>query len=132
MFKKLGLVIVVLSVLFVVAGIAMAQEEAKTETTAPVVTEAAPAAEVPVSAGNKICPVTGENIKELGKDTVEYKGKVYNLCCPMCKEEFLKDPDKYISKVNEELAAEKTEAPAKEEATTAEPQAEPGHMHEGM
>lgn len=54
-------------------------------------------------AGNKICPVSGEKIEETMKATYEYNGKVYNFCCASCIEEFKKDPDKYIKKVNEEL-----------------------------
>ncbi len=57
-----------------------------------------------VNAGNKICPVTGEKID--GKTTYEYQGKIYNFCCPACIDEFKKDPDKYIKKVEEELKSE--------------------------
>ncbi|TRZ49884.1 YHS domain-containing protein [bacterium] len=53
--------------------------------------------------GNNICPVTGEEIDEKTKATYEYEGKVYNFCCPVCIDEFKKDPDKYIKKVEEEL-----------------------------
>ncbi len=55
--------------------------------------------------GNKICPVTGEKIEEKLKATYEYEGKVYNFCCPVCIEEFKKDPQKYIKKIEEELKA---------------------------
>jgi YHS domain-containing protein len=116
MIKKLGLVAVLLVALFVVAGVVMAQEAAKTEAVAPVVEATAPAVEAPaaaVSVSNKVCPVTGEKIAELGKDTVEYQGKVYNMCCPMCKDKFLAEPDKYIAIVDKELAEA---APAVEEA----------------
>ena len=109
MFKKLGMAVVVVCALLVVAGVVMAQEASKTETapSAVTVTEVTPAAAVNV--GNKVCPVMGEKIAELGKDTVEYEGKAYNMCCPMCKEKFLADPAKYIAIVDAELA---TEAPA--------------------
>ena len=56
-----------------------------------------------VNVGNKICPVTGEKIEEKAKMAYEYKGKIYNLCCSACVEEFKKNPDKYIQIVNEEL-----------------------------
>lgn len=50
--------------------------------------------------GNKICPISGEEIGEgsmAGEEvTVEYKGKIYNLCCDMCKKGFLKDPQAAI------------------------------------
>lgn len=56
-----------------------------------------------VNVGNQICPVSGEKITEEMKATYEYKGKIYNFCCTMCIEEFKKDPEKYIEKVEEEL-----------------------------
>lgn len=59
----------------------------------------------PQDVGNKICPVTGEKIDEKTKATYEYKGKIYNFCCTMCIDEFKKDPEKYIKKVEEELQA---------------------------
>ncbi len=65
-------------------------------------------AEEAVNVGNKYCPISGE---EIGKGemegqgaTVEYKGKIYNLCCPMCKEKFLKDPEAAIKKMEEQEA----------------------------
>ncbi len=56
-----------------------------------------------VNVGNKICPVSGEKIDEKTKATYEYGGKIYNFCCAMCIDEFKKDPQKYIKKVEEEL-----------------------------
>ena len=70
----------------------------------------------PVEVGNKICPVSKEEINEesgMKPQKVEYKGKIYNLCCAMCAEEFNKDPDKYVQLVEEEMKAES--------ATSAEP-----------
>ena len=52
--------------------------------------------------GNKICPVTGEKIDENSKVTYEYKGKIYNLCCSGCIEEFRNNPGKYIKIIEEE------------------------------
>ncbi len=114
MFKKIGMAVIVVCALLVVAGVVMAQEAANTETApaAVSVTEVTPAAAI--SVGNKVCPVTGEKVAELGKDTVEYEGKVYNMCCPMCKEQFLADPAKFIAIVDAELAAEKPAAAAAE------------------
>ena len=51
--------------------------------------------------GNTICPVTGEKIDAKTKATYEYQGKIYNFCCPMCIDEFKKDPGKYIKKIKE-------------------------------
>ena len=58
-----------------------------------------------VDAGNKICPVSGEQIDEAAKATYEYEGKIYNFCCAMCIDKFKKEPQKYIDKVNQELQA---------------------------
>ncbi|MCB9757452.1 MAG: TRASH domain-containing protein [Candidatus Omnitrophica bacterium] len=41
--------------------------------------------------------------------TVEYKGKVYNLCCEMCKKDFLKDPEAAIKKLEAADMAEPSE-----------------------
>lgn len=70
-----------------------------------------------VNVGNKICPVSGEEIKEEEAFQVEHEGKIYNLCCKMCAKDFKKDPEKYIEKLKE---LEK-----KEEESQA------GHTHEG-
>jgi YHS domain-containing protein len=56
-----------------------------------------------VDVGNKICPVLGEPIDETAKATYEYEGKIYNFCCAGCIDEFKKEPQKYIDKVNQEL-----------------------------
>lgn len=68
--------------------------------------EAVPAAKG-FDAGNKICPVSGQEVGQGGMEpaTYEYEGKVYNFCCPMCIEDFKKDPQKYIKKVEQELQA---------------------------
>ena len=58
-----------------------------------------------VDAGNKICPVSGEPVDEAAKATYEYEGKIYNFCCAGCIDEFKKEPQKYIDKVNQELQA---------------------------
>ena len=59
-----------------------------------------------VEVGNKICPVSGEVIAEMGDGKgfqVEHEGKIYNLCCSMCAKDFKKDPEKFIQKIKEEL-----------------------------
>ena len=56
--------------------------------------------------GNKICPVSGEVIADVGDGKgvqVEHEGKVYNFCCSMCAKDFKKNPEKFIKKINEEL-----------------------------
>jgi YHS domain-containing protein len=86
----------------------MAQAESNKEETAEQVSTVK-IAEKAVDLGNKVCPVSGEKINEKMKATYEYEGKIYNFCCPMCIEEFKKDPQKYIKKVEEELRAESKE-----------------------
>jgi YHS domain-containing protein len=65
-----------------------------------------------VNVGNKICPVSGENVGQDGMEitTYEYKGKVYNFCCTACIEEFKKDPEKYIKKAEEEMQGKENKA----------------------
>ena len=117
MFKKIAVGIVVLLAVCALTGVAMAQDKTKEAPAAAAMTATTPA--TPEMVGNKVCPVTGMAIPaaDLGKYTVEYKGKVYNLCTAGCKDEFLKDPEKYMAKVNEEMAKE-TKAP---EASAAMP-----------
>ena len=73
-------------------------------------------AQMPMDAGNKICPVGGEAVA--GDSFVEYEGKKYGLCCPACAEEFYKDPQKYLDAMHE-----------KEAAAAGEAEDHAGHMH---
>ena len=75
-----------------------------------------------VDAGNKICPVGGEKIDEKMKATYEYEGKIYNFCCAMCIDDFKKDPQKYIKKIEEEKAQESA-------AENTQHRQEEGHSH---
>jgi YHS domain-containing protein len=62
-----------------------------------------------VEVGNKICPVSGEKVGEMGEvETIEHNGKIYNLCCAMCAKDFSKDPDKYAKIADDEVAANAT------------------------
>ena len=79
-------------ILLLIAGVTYAAEQASS-------TEQVKGTE---SVGNKICQVSGDKIDEKTKVTYEYKGKIYNLCCPICVEEFKKDPEKYIGKIEKE------------------------------
>lgn len=51
---------------------------------------------------NKICPVSGQKIDEKTKVTYNYKGETYNFCCASCIDDFDKNPEKYIKKLEEE------------------------------
>ena len=55
-----------------------------------------------VEVGNQSCPVSGETIDEKTKVTYEYKDKIYSFCCSICVEDFKKDPEKYIKKLEVE------------------------------
>ena len=57
-----------------------------------------------VNVGNEICPVGGEAVD--GMTTYEYKGKIYNFCCPMCIDEFKKNPEKYSAKAKQAAGSE--------------------------
>jgi len=48
------------------------------------------------------CPVSGKVMKKAeAKATYEYQGKTYYFCCEKCKEEFIKNPEKYSQKKTE-------------------------------
>jgi YHS domain-containing protein len=84
-----------------------------------------------VNVGNKICPVLGEKIDEETKATYEYKGKIYNFCCSMCVDEFKKDPEKYIQKVEQELRTE-SESQTKQEEHAMDLMPGSGTSNQGM
>lgn len=111
MLRKVLFLSVVALAVGIVAGVAMAGNEE----VAPM-TEATPMIEAPVAAavnvGNTVCPVTDAKIEKPGENTVEYQGKIYNLCCPMCKDTFLADPAKYVAKVDAEMAKTAAAVPA--------------------
>lgn len=91
MFRKIWFVLFAGIFVFAASGISFAQE---TQVNKQASVQA-------VDVGNKICPVSGEKIDE--KATYEYQGKIYHFCCSSCIEDFKKDPEKYIKKVEEEL-----------------------------
>ena len=58
--------------------------------------------------GNKICPVSGDHVAEMGGSVpVVYKGKIYNLCCPMCIRDFQKHAEKFSSIAENEVEKDK-------------------------
>ena len=59
----------------------------------------------PVEVGNKICPVSHEEVGKNGMEPYKmtYNGKVYNLCCGMCAKDFNKDPKKYTAIAEDEV-----------------------------
>jgi len=92
-------IIIVLAIGLLAAGISPIYVQAETATE-----EQSTAVEV----GNKICPVSKEKIGEgdMGEAVkYEYNGKIYNLCCPMCKKDFAKNPEKFAKIAEDEVAA---------------------------
>ncbi len=78
-------------------------------TAVPVFAEPMPAAEQSqvqlVEVGNKTCPVSHEKVGDMGPAVkFVYNGKIYNLCCPMCRKDFQDNPEKF-SKIAEDDAA---------------------------
>ena len=62
-------------------------------------------ADKPIPYPLKFCIVSGDTLGEMGPPTVFiYKGHEIKFCCPSCKKDFLKDPDKYLKKIKEEAA----------------------------
>lgn len=47
---------------------------------------------------NEVDPVCSMSTDENLKDTLNYQGKLYGFCSSHCKEEFKKNPGKYLSK----------------------------------
>lgn len=130
MFRKMLMVIVAASFIFGITGLSFAMmcgshsrhrqtvqaepgEHKHTEHQAT----AESASKEAVDVDNKVCPVSGEKIDEKMKATYEYDGKIYNFCCLMCIDEFKKDPQKYIKKV-EELQKDKVEEKAEGSSET--------------
>lgn len=74
----------------VLAGTAFADEGMHHEPTGEAVSQ---------GEGIGICPVMHEPASK--EYAYTYEGKVYYFCCPMCIEEFKKDPQRYISKIRE-------------------------------
>lgn len=90
--KRKVLGIVIISVLFVTAGM-LYQQSGIAETGVKEIK----------NVGNKMCPVCGEKIKERENKPYEYYGKIYNICSLKCLGEFKKNGDKYLSNVEREL-----------------------------
>ena len=67
---------------------------------------------------NAVCPVMGNPVDP--EITVDYEGRRIGFCCPGCDKVFLEDPEKYLKKVDAELArrdageGEQADAPAAE------------------
>ncbi len=111
---RTGILIILIAMFVVNSGFTVYAVEAQTATGEE---NNQPSESAAVNIGNKICPVSGDSINEETKATYEYKGKIYNFCCPACIDEFKKNPEKYIQKVEEELKGDSMDTG--------------GHTHEG-
>lgn len=78
----------------------------------------------PVKAGNKFCPVSGDEIDPA--ITYVHEGREYGFCCKMCLKDFKKDPAKFIAKLE---AGETGEMGASGEDSHSHDHAAPGHSH---
>lgn len=54
------------------------------------------------------CPVSGEQLDEMGTPThLDYKGRRVMFCCASCEKTFNKDPEKYLATLPGEQPARK-------------------------
>lgn len=69
-------------------------------------------ADKPIPYPLKTCIISGDTLGgDMGPPYVfVYKGQEIKFCCPGCKKDFLKDPDKYLKKIKEEAAKEAAQA----------------------
>ena len=106
--KRIGLSLVMALGLVSVAHAEMENMNAmmNAEQPAPSAEAVSANAQAPVVVGNKICPVSHEEVGKGGMKPyqVTHNGKVYNLCCSMCEKDFNKDPEKYTKIMDEEVA----------------------------
>ena len=90
-YKKLTMLLLASMIMLTIVTISGCKEKAEPEEVAQVEKVVAEAIE------QTTCPVMeGAINKEL---FTEYKGKKVYFCCPGCKEKFLEEPEKYISKL---------------------------------
>ena len=110
--------ILALTFLALPTGFVLAQETQNTDKVAAVqvVNAKTPPSKEAKEVGNKICPISGDKIPAPGEKgtmgddgpvKVEYMGKIYNLCCPMCVKDFKKNPEKYSAVAEKEVSSQK-------------------------
>lgn len=100
----MGKIIAGLTIMLVMAGSPLVYAEPETAVPAeqPAAVETVEAVEV----GNKICPVSGKKVGEMGEVVkYEHNGKIYNLCCEACLKDFTKDPERFVKIAEDEVAA---------------------------
>lgn len=80
-------------------AVSCTREDTTTTTTDPVVaTETTAAIPYPL----EVCIVSGEELGSMGEPVViVHEGRQIKFCCAECLPSFNKDPDKYISKLDQ-------------------------------
>ena len=92
------IITMILGIVLSAAGMSFAQQPPSTSASTEQLTQV----------NNKICPVSGEKVARMGPAIkYVYNGKVYNLCCPMCKKDFKNNPEKYSKIAQDEVKKEK-------------------------
>ena len=60
-----------------------------------------------------VCIVTGNDLGSMGEETeMVYEGQVIKFCCKPCEKKFLKNPAKYLKKLEPKTEAGGETAPA--------------------
>jgi len=96
---KIKFLILSAVVLVLFGGFVFAQGTSNTQEAQEVTANTSTANAVEV--GNKICPVAGNKVTGV---KILYKGKIYNLCCSMCIQDFKNDPEKYSAIADKEVS----------------------------
>ncbi len=79
------------------------------------------------------CSVSGKEIRKSEvKSSYEYKGKTYYFCCDDGKEAFVKDPEKYIKKMDHAEHAHHEHHSHEKAEGKHEAHSHAAHAHEGM
>lgn len=100
----MGRIIAGLTIMFVMAGSSLVYAEPETAVPAEQLA-AVPAGPLGEEVGNKVCPVSGKKVGEMGEVIkYEYNGRIYNLCCSACKKDFVKNPQEFSRIAEEEVA----------------------------
>jgi YHS domain-containing protein len=134
--RKLSLLIA-LGLLLASAPIVQAQEEMAEDMGAKA-EDVVKASEVTaVEVGNKVCPVSGNEIDMEKVVKFEYNGKIYNLCCADCIAAFANDPEKFAKIAEESLstnddAEDMAEGEVSEDEAAGEEDAKGEKMEEDM
>jgi YHS domain-containing protein len=99
--KMIVVLSVVAAVAFIIGG-AACSHASKEPTLASATNNATAADAKPKPYPFDTCLVDGMKLGSMGDPYVfAYQGQEIKFCCPDCKPEFLKDPDKYMKKIQD-------------------------------